>query len=123
MGCWQASAWSASRRGTPVLSLSGNPYAALANFDYYFYPAAARLMGCAALDTEELDCVADEGYDKPIPVCRLLRAREANGRVTFPAASHKASVIGNLLDCNCYAVLPADAVLRAGDRVRIRRMK
>lgn len=109
--------------GTPVLSLSGNPYAALANFDYYFYPVAAKLMGCPALDTEERDCVAAEGYGKSTPLCRLLRAREENGWVTFPAANHKASVISNLLSCNCYAVLPPDSVLHPGDRVRIRRMK
>lgn len=109
--------------GVPVLSLSGNPYAALANFDWYFYPAAAKLMGCEALNTEEADCIAAEGYDKASPMCALLRAREAGGRVTFPAANHKASVISNLTECNCYLVLPPNTVIRSGDTVHIRRMK
>ncbi len=109
--------------GVPVLSLSGNPYAALANFDYYFYPVAAKLMGCAALNPEELDCVAADGYEKAAPVCALLRAKETGGRVRFPVSGHKASVIGNLLGCNCYVVLSPGAVIHPGDTVHIRRMK
>ena len=109
--------------GTPVLSLSGNPYAALANFDWYFYPAAAKLMGCGMLNAEEADCAAANGYDKASPMCALLRAREAGGTVTFPAANHKASVISNLTECNCYVVLPPNTVISAGDTVHIRRMK
>lgn len=109
--------------GTPVLSLSGNPYAALANFDYYFYPAAAKLMGCAALRPEELVCVAAEGYEKTAPVCTLLRARESGGRVAFPAAGHKPSVISSLPGCNCYALVPPNAVIRPGDTVRVLRMR
>ena len=110
-------------REVPVLSLSGNPYAALANFDCYFYPAAAKLMGCPALDAEELTCVAAEDCGRAEPMCRLLRAREEGGRVYFPADSHRSSVISNLTACNCYAVLPPGTALRTGDPVRIRRMK
>ena len=110
-------------RGTPVLSLSGNPYAALANFDWYFYPVAAKLMGCEMLNTEEADCVAADGYGKASPMCALLRAREMGGKVTFPAANHKASVISNLTECNCYVLLPPNTVISAGDTVHIRRMK
>ena len=29
-----------------ILSLSGNPYAALANFEVYFWEAMARMTGC-----------------------------------------------------------------------------
>ncbi len=109
--------------GVPVLSLSGNPYAALANFDYYFYPIAAKLMGGAAPEPRTISCVAAQGYDKPNKLRRLLRAMERDGRVSFPDANHKASVISNLLACNCYVDLPADTVIAPGDTVRIRRMR
>lgn len=108
--------------GIPILSLSGNPYAALVNFDLYFWHAAAKLTGCPAFLPRTLHGVMGEDYPKKNRLRRLLRAEEREGCIYLPAENHASSVIGNLLGCNCYIDLPAETSLKKGDVVRIIRM-
>ncbi len=109
-------------QGVPILSLSGNPYAAIANFDLYFWPLAARLTGCDELIPAVETAVLDSPYEKVNVSRRLLRACVQNGKVVFPAKSHASSVLSNLTKCNCYVDLPAGQQVRPGDQVVIRRM-
>ena len=105
-----------------ILSLSGNPYAALVNFDLYFWDMAAKLTGCSAyLPVWEEAELASE-YPKKNQHRRLIRARVSRGQVMLPAKSHAASVLSNLMECNCYIDLPAGQQVSVGDRVRILRM-
>ncbi len=110
------------RDGRVILSLSGNPYAALVNFDLYFWPLAARLTGCDTFLPASGEAVLRSEYTKKNHHRRLLRARAEGGEVTLPAKSHASSVLSNLLDCNCYIDLPAGAEPKPGDRVKILRM-
>ena len=109
--------------GKIILSLSGNPYAAIANFDLYFPPLSATLMGCCELDTKTSEAVLSDPYDKVNVMRRLVRAYEEGGKVYLPADKHMSSVFGNLEKCNCYLDIPAKTKVSAGDRVRIRRMR
>ncbi len=109
--------------GTVILSLSGNPYAALANFDLYFPALAAKFMGCPALDTVTCEAVLADPYEKVNVHRRLVRAYEENGKVFLPAKKHISSVFGNLDKCNCYMDIPADTKVAVGDSVKIRRMR
>ena len=104
-----------------ILSLSGNPYAALANFDYYFYPVAAKLTGCGAFIPRVTEAVLAEPYDKVNRMRRLVRAYEEDGRVYMRAKGHKSSEFSNMADCNCYIDVPKGTGLMVGDRVRIRK--
>ncbi|MBQ9720429.1 MAG: hypothetical protein IJV64_07005, partial [Oscillospiraceae bacterium] len=108
--------------GTPILCLPGTPFAAAANFDYYFYPLLARLLGCPALLPQTAEAAATSDFARTSPVLRLLRAKEENGRVFIPA-DQRPSDIAVLADCNCYVLQPPGQAVRAGDRVNIRRMK
>jgi len=109
--------------GKVILSLSGNPYAAMANFDLYFWPLIAELTGCGAYLPGEAEAVFADEYEKENRMRRLLRAREEGGFVTLPAKEHMSSVFGNAADCNCYIDLPAGSRISRGDRVKIRRMR
>ena len=110
------------KNGKAILSLSGNPYAALVNFDLYFWDMAAKLTGCSAyLPVWEEAELASE-YPKKNQHRRLIRARVSRGQVMLPAKSHAASVLSNLMECNCYIDLPAGQQVSVGDRVRILRM-
>ena len=109
-------------QGIPILSLSGNPYAAVANFDYYFWPLAARLMACDAYLPSVEEAVLATPYGKVNASRRLLRAYVEHGKVFLPAKSHAASVLSNLMNCNCYLDLPAGASVKPGDVVTVRRM-
>ncbi len=105
--------------GRIVLSLSGNPYAALANFDYYFPHMAAAYMGCREFLPVIKKAVLADPYPKVNNRRRLIRAREEDGRVYLPAESHKASVFGNMASCNCYMDLEAGRKAEPGDEVRV----
>ena len=109
--------------GKIILSLSGNPYAAIANFDLYFPPLSAKLMGCPELDTKTGEATLSDPYEKVNAMRRLVRAYEEGGRVYLPADKHMSSVFGNLERCNCYLDIPAKTKVSVGERVRIRRMR
>ncbi len=109
--------------GKVILSLSGNPFAALANFDYYFPYIAAKLTGCEAFLTEETAAVLADEYTKINKLRRFVRAKYKDGKVYLPTDRHFSSVVGNLTQCNCYIDIPAGTPLSAGDPVKIRMMK
>ncbi len=103
-----------------ILSLSGNPYAALANFDYYFPHIASKFMGCEGFLPKVKKAVMGDSYEKKNEARRLIRARFSDGKVYLPCSSHKSSVIGNMSLCNCYLDLEEGRRVKAGDEVTVR---
>ena len=108
--------------GKAILSLSGNPFAALVNFDIYFWPLAAKLTGSGTFIPGLIKAELASEYGKVSPRRRMLRARYEDGRVYLPEKSHASSVLSNLMNCNCYIDVPADTKLKTGDEVRVRLM-
>lgn len=108
--------------GVAILSLSGNPYAAIANYDYYFGTITAALTGCDAYKQIKETAVLISEYPKVNKHRRLLRAFVCNGEVSLPVKSHASSVLSNMLDCNCYIDLPAGTSVSPGDKVNILRI-
>lgn len=109
--------------GKVILCLSGNPFAALANFDYYFPYIAAKLTGCDAFLTKETTAVLADEYNKMNRLRRFVRAYYTDGKVYLPTDRHFSSVVGDLTLCNCYIDIPAETALSVGDTVKIRMMK
>lgn len=105
--------------GKVILSLSGNPYAAMANFDIYFYRAAAVLMGSDSFVPKIVRAQLCDECGKVSKRRRFLRARLEGGSVFLPSQSHAASVISNVLECNAYVDVPADKALCKGDEVSV----
>ena len=108
--------------GKVILSLSGNPYAAMANFDLYFWPVISKLMGSDSYLPSESMAVLSDRYDKVNRMRRLVRAYTKDGKVYLPAAEHMSSVFGNTSSCNCYIDIPAGQAVSPGDEVRVIRM-
>lgn len=106
--------------GKVVLALSGNPYAALANFELYFWDSMARFMGSDSFRPVCTTAVMMSDYPKSNPHRRLLRAAWANGEVRLISNVHQASVISNLTECNCFIDLEPSRSVRAGETVRVR---
>ena len=50
---------------------------------------------------------------------RLIRAKEAEGRVWLPSDIHHSSVISNMTECNCFIDLEAGRRPVEGEDVRI----
>lgn len=109
--------------GKVILSLSGNPFAAMANFEWYFWPVMAKWMHSdtffAATDTVRLA----SPYPKINKARRMIRAYSDGREVTLPSTVHASSVLSNMVDCNCFIDLEPGRAVRTGDRVRIRYFK
>ena len=106
-----------------ILSLSGNPYAAYANFELYFWPLLASMLHNAAYDVKVDTAILQSEYTKVNKMRRLIRARAQDGYVYLPAKVHASSVINNLLECNCMIDLEANRKVSIGDTVKIRYFK
>ncbi len=110
-------------RNKIILHLSGNPYAALTLFELLFWPVAARFMMNKSLEIGYKEAVLFSEYKKRNKCRRFVRAFEENNEVTIPSAIHVSSVISNLVECNCFIDMEAGKQYKAGDQVRIWRIK
>lgn len=107
----------------PILCLSGNPYAALVNFEYYFWPLAAKWMHSDSFLVETGTARLVSEYSKVNRHRRFLRARAVDGEVSLPDSAQASSVISDMTECNCYIDLEAERQVSVGDTVRIRYFK
>jgi len=104
----------------PVLSLSGNPFAALTTMELLARPALAILARDAALELQYGSGLLEKGFPKASPGRRFVRGTERDGRLRLPEGSHESGSIGSLRGCNCLADIPAGTgPLAAGAKVRI----
>lgn len=103
---------------TPVISLSGNPFAALATFELFARPVIERIMGYSG-EVKWWDGIITKDYLKKSPHCRFVRARYENGYVEIPD-NNSSGALCSMRNCNCLIELPAgDTGKKAGDRVKI----
>lgn len=103
-----------------ILALSGNPYAAMANFELYFWPLMAKKMCSDSFLPVSKTAILQSEYTKVNKHRRLLRAYYADGEVRLPHGVHASSVISNLTECNCFIDLEAGRSVRIGDTVKVR---
>lgn len=106
-----------------ILSLSGNPYAAMVNFELYFWELVAHMMGHDSFKplVQKAELISE--YSKINKMRRFVRAYAENGKVSLPAQVHASSVISNLTGCNCLIDLPAGRRVEVGDTVTVRMIK
>ena len=109
--------------GKLILCLSGNPYAAAANFDIYFYNALSVLTGNSSFEVVKKTAELCSFYEKVNKNRRLVRAFYEDGKVYLPAENHASSVLSNMTKCNAYLDVPAETLLKTGDKVPVWLMK
>lgn len=101
----------------PILSLSGNPFAAFTTFELLARPLLAALSGEEGPRWGE--GVLDTPFPKASPRRRFIRGRYENGHITLPEG-HSSGMLTSLVGCNCLTELPAGSPpAEAGTRVRI----
>lgn len=110
-------------KGKPILSLSGNPYAAMVNFEIYFWELAASLLHNDSYKPVIKTAVLKSDYTKINKLRRFVRAYEENGEVYLPVQTHASSVISNMTQCNCFIDFPSGTSVSVGDKVTIRKMR
>lgn len=102
-----------------MLRLSGNPFASFATFELLARPALAKLQGADPAPVRVRAALAN-GFGKPSPLRRFVRATLMGGVVTLPKGGHFSGGIGALAGCNCLVDVPAGSrALNAGDEVEV----
>ncbi len=86
--------------GIPVLSLSGNPFAASATFELFGAALLQRLAGAEDLEMQTFYAVLDEGYKKTRGAPRFVRGIVKNGHVTLPKG-HSSGQLASAAGANC----------------------
>lgn len=106
-------------QGKPILSLSGNPFAAFTTFELLARPLLAALAGEPHLLPHKRRGVLATPFSKPSPRRRFLRGRYEDGDVTLPEG-HSSGQLASLVGCNCLVELPAGTpAAEAGQQVQV----
>ncbi|WP_099203093.1 molybdopterin molybdotransferase MoeA [Miniphocaeibacter massiliensis] len=109
---------SARINNTIIISFSGNPFAALANFQVLFWPIAEKYYNSEEFSNIVHEKIIEGGYLKCSKLQRYVRARYENEKV-YVENIHSSSVISNLLNCNCLIVQEPNRELKKGEKVKV----
>lgn len=117
------------RPGTPVmanrykekliLSLSGYPFAAMVNFQLFFWPVLARLMGDDSLSWKKTRRVVTEGSAGASRRRRFVQAFTDEAGVHIFDRNHHSSVLSEMLRSNCIIDQKKGSIISEGDMVDI----
>lgn len=70
-------------KNKPIISLSGNPFAALINFELLVRPALSKISGNKNLQYKRASAIMKNEFNKPSMTRRFIRAYFNNGKVSF----------------------------------------
>ena len=87
--------------GRPVLSLSGNPFAAAATFELLARPMLSAMCKDKSIDIKVIDAILQTSFEKG-GGRRFLRAFFKDGMVTLPTG-HSSGQLSSIQGCNCLA--------------------
>ncbi|MCD8218265.1 MAG: molybdopterin-guanine dinucleotide biosynthesis protein B [Clostridiales bacterium] len=108
-------------RDVPVISLSGNPFGALANMELLVRPALAKMTEDNSYSMQQTSAILQGQFRKASKGRRFIRARYENGAVYLPDGLHSSGVLASMRGCNCLIdIAPGTPALNQGDQVRIR---
>ena len=93
--------------GRMMLSLSGNPYAALATFELLFRPLLDRFYGTSDYSCRRTLAVLEEDFPKASRQRRFVRAFCQDGKAYLNKKGHESSVLSTMAGQNGFIDLPA----------------
>lgn len=106
-------------QGQPILSLSGNPFAAAATFELLARPLLAALTGESRFSLRSRTAVVEGSFPKASPGRRFLRGFYQEGRVSL-TGKNDSGMLASLVGCNCLVDLPAGSPpVQAGQAVTV----
>ncbi|MGL5543760.1 MAG: molybdopterin molybdotransferase MoeA [Cetobacterium sp.] len=110
----------AEKDGKVILSLSGNPFAALVNFELLGRPVISKLSSKAIKSTEIVDAVVRGGFSKASSKRRFIRGFFKDGEVFLNDNKHSSGTISSLIGKNSIVEIKAgSSALKDGDKVRV----
>ncbi|MCD8301295.1 MAG: molybdopterin-guanine dinucleotide biosynthesis protein B [Clostridiales bacterium] len=126
--------------GIPIVSLSGNPFGALANMELLVRPMLAKMTGDDSFLMQRIPGVMGDDFPRASKGRRFLRAYYNEGTIYLPdqthpadsfthqntsgesdtAVQHSSGVLASMRHCNCLVDIPAGSpALKAGDPVSV----
>ena len=106
--------------GCPLLSLSGNPFAALVTFDLMGRELLAVMSGNEALVPKRQTAILKQPFQKRSGNRRFIRAQAVKGKVMINSDKHSSGMLASMLGCNCLIDIAAGSEgLKAGETVKI----
>lgn len=96
-----------SYQNTPIISLSGNPFASLVNFEIFVRETLYYLYSDEAIKPTKATAVLKEEFNKKSNKRRFIRAKLFNGEVKFNHTQHSSGVLSSMIGCNCLIDIPA----------------
>ncbi len=107
-------------KNKPILSLSGNPFAAIATFELMGRQVIHKLTGDLDLKQKKVKSIMSDEFLKASKGRRLIRAIYQNNKVYLPNGGHSSGVLSSMLGCNCLIDIKAGTPsLLEGDEVEI----
>ena len=109
---------------TPMLHLSGNPFAALTTLELLGRPMLYQLIKDPAIPMRKMQVVLSKAFDKESAGRRFIRAYYDGTSVIVPEiCKHASGVLSSMKGCNCLVDIPPEtARLTAGEPVQIWRL-
>lgn len=105
-------------KDTLIVSLSGNPFGAMANLELLLRPILDGLTHTEIFQMERKTGIMEGEFPKKSKVQRFVRAKYKEGKVTLPDGIFSSGSIGTLRDCNCLLEIPAGTeCVKSGDEV------
>lgn len=105
---------------TPILSLSGNPFAAIATFEIMGKELIYKLSGDEDLKQIRIKSVMKDNFLKESRGRRIVRGIYKNNKVYLPQGGHSPGMMASMLGCNCLIdIKPGTKQLLKGDEVDI----
>ena len=104
----------------PLLSLSGNPFAALVTFDLMGRELLAAMSGNEALVPKRKSAILKQPFQKRSGSRRFIRGQAIKGEVMINSDKHSSGMLASMLGCNCLIDIEAgNEGLKAGETVKI----
>ncbi len=105
---------------TPIISLSGNPFATLITFELLAREPLAKLSHDSSLEIQYKEAVLQDTFAKGCLARRYVRAYYKKHKVYLVTDNHMSGSIMSMDKCNCYIEMPASGEgVQSGSTVRI----
>ena len=105
---------------TPIVSLSGNPFASSVVFELLVRELLAYMQKDKTMLLTIKNAKLFNNYPKKSKQRRFIRAIYQDGIVSIPEGMHSSNEIGSMIGCNALIDIPAgSSSLQAGDEVKV----
>lgn len=107
-------------KNKPIISLSGNPFAAIATFEIMGKELIYKLTGDIDLKQIRVKSIMEEDFLKSSKGRRIVRGIYKNNKVYLPQGGHSPGMMSSMIGCNCLIdIKPGTKQLLKGDEVDI----